>query len=115
MRSGSTNCTGARVDGREAKSWAKSQGWTRWVVVAGVAMSHTGAAGPCAARALTLPDGAIRYRDPAATLSSPATSVGSMSGATSIKSLVLDTGITGMSSSSGFFTNPISSQVTGEQ
>jgi hypothetical protein len=36
-----------------------------------------------------------------------------MSGETSIKSLVLDTGITGMSSSSGFLTNPISSQVTG--
>jgi hypothetical protein len=30
-----------------------------------------------------------------------------MSGATSIKSLVLDTGITGMPSSSGFFTNPV--------
>jgi hypothetical protein len=36
-------------------------------------------------------------------------------GATSIKSLVLDTGITGMLSSSGLFTNPISSHISAKQ
>jgi hypothetical protein len=39
-------------------------GWTLGVAVSSVAMSHTGAAGSCAARALTLPEGAIRIGTP---------------------------------------------------
>jgi hypothetical protein len=56
-------------------------------------MTHAGASGPWAARILTLPDGVIRYEVPEADVTSLAVSVGSTSGATSIRSLVLDVGI----------------------